>query len=125
MDLTASFDWSRLLLPHGLAVAVALVLDRFAVELPTRWHPVAWMGRYLGAMGGLIAPRSREPSPNWTAFAAGALAWYGGAMAIVLLAWSLQWWLVRQDPVLAGVVLGLGLKTMLSWRRPRDDVAGV
>jgi adenosylcobinamide-phosphate synthase len=119
------FDWIHLFLSPAVALAVAYALDRCFGEPPTRWHPVAWMGRYLGAMGGLIAPRSEQPSPNWTAFAAGALAWYGGAMVLVLLAWSVQWWLLKQHPLLAGIALGVLLNPMLAWRMLRDEVAGV
>jgi adenosylcobinamide-phosphate synthase len=112
-------------LASAIAVMVALALDRFAGEPPVRWHPVVWMGRYLGAIGGLVAPRSAEPSPNWIAFWAGALAWYGGAMACALAAWLAQWWLAQFHPVLAGLFLGVLLKPMLSWRMLRDEVAAV
>ena len=117
--------WLPLLLPPLLALGVAYALDRWLGEPPVRWHPVAWMGRYLGAMGGLIGPRSEQPSPNWPAFAAGALAWYGGAMGLVLLAWSVQWWLLQQHPLLAGLLLGVLLKPMLAWRMLRGEVAAV
>lgn len=117
--------WTELLLPPVLALAVAFAWDRFLGEPPARWHPVVWMGRYLGAMGGMIAPRSAQPSPNWPAFAAGALAWYGGAMLLLLVAGLAQWWLLRQHPVLAGLLLGVLLKPMFAWRMLRDEVAGV
>jgi adenosylcobinamide-phosphate synthase len=64
--------------------------------------------------------------PDWLAFSAGALAWYGGASIAVMLAWLYQWSaLVALDPALAGVVLGAMLKPMLSWRFFRLEVIRV
>jgi adenosylcobinamide-phosphate synthase len=114
-----------LVVPGVIALAVALALDRWLGEPPLAWHPVAWIGKYLGWIGGLIAPRHEQPSPNWPAFAAGALAWYGGAMLCALAAWVLQWAVLQLPPVAAGVLLGALLKPMLSWRMLRDEVAGV
>lgn len=108
-----------------IAVLLAFAIDRWWGEPPLVVHPVAWMGRYLGSMGGLIAPRHAEPSPNWNAFAAGALAWYGGAVLCGIAAWVLQWAVLKLHPALAGVLLGLLLKPMLAWRMLRDEVAGV
>jgi adenosylcobinamide-phosphate synthase len=107
------------------ALLVALALDRLAGEPPVRWHPVVWMGRYLGWIGGLIAPRSAQPSPNWTSFWAGALAWYGGAMLCALAAWTAQWGLMKLHPLAAGAVLGVLLKPMLSWRMLAREVSQV
>jgi len=112
-------------LSFALALVVALAIDRWLGEPPLALHPVAWMGRYLGWIGGLIAPRQAEPSPNWRAFTAGALAWYGGAMLAVLAAWILQWAVFKLDPMLGGLLLGIVLKPMLSWRMLRDEVRGV
>jgi adenosylcobinamide-phosphate synthase len=112
-------------LSFALALLLALAIDRWWGEPPLLLHPVAWMGRYLGWIGGLIAPREALPSPNWRAFTSGALAWYGGAMLCGLAAWSLQWAVLKLHPVLAGVLLGLLLRPMLAWRTLRDEVAGV
>jgi adenosylcobinamide-phosphate synthase len=106
-------------------VIAALLLDRLFGEPALRWHPVAWMGRYLGWIGGLIAPRSAQPSPNWTAFWAGALAWYGGAMLAALAAWIVQWGAAKLHPLAAGVLLGVLLKPMLAWRMLRVEVRQV
>ena len=108
-----------------IAVVVALVLDRLWGEPGLRWHPVAWMGKYLAWIGGLIAPRHAQPSPNWTAFWAGALAWYGGAMLAAIAAWILQWAVMKLHPLAAGALLGVLLKPMLSWRMLRDEIAAV
>jgi adenosylcobinamide-phosphate synthase len=90
-----------------LALLTALVWDAWRGEPRLKFHPVVWMGTYLGWIGALVAPKEAEPSPNWVAFAAGALAWYGGAMACVLVAWSLQWALAKLHWAAAGLLLGL------------------
>jgi adenosylcobinamide-phosphate synthase len=108
-----------------LALLTALVWDAWRGEPRLKFHPVVWMGTYLGWIGALVAPKEAEPSPNWVAFAAGALAWYGGAMACVLVAWSLQWALAKLHWAAAGLLLGLALKPMLAWRMLRDEVAQV
>jgi adenosylcobinamide-phosphate synthase len=65
------------------------------------------------------------PSPNWLAFSAGALAWYGGAAVTVMLAWLLQFTLLGLEPVVAGLLLGILLKPMVSWRFARVEVTQV
>jgi len=90
-----------------------------------RWHPVVWMGKYLGWMAGWIAPREALPAPNWRAFWSGALAWYGGAAIAGLIAYLLQWGVLNLNPALAGLLLGALLKPMLSWRMLRVEVMGV
>jgi adenosylcobinamide-phosphate synthase len=108
-----------------IALLVALAWDRWLGEPPLALHPVAWMGRYLGWIGGLIAPRSAPSAPDWRAFTSGALAWYGGAMLALLAAWVLQWGVLHLHPLLAGALLGVLLKPMLAWRMLRDEVRGV
>lgn len=108
-----------------IGLLFAFCLDRLFGEPALRWHPVVWMGKYLGWMGGWIAPRVQLPAPNWPAFWAGALAWYGGATLVGLAAFVLQWGLFELHPALAGLLLGVLLKPMLSWRMLRTEVAGV
>lgn len=117
--------WLATFAPAAIALLVAFALDRWLGEPPLRWHPVAWMGRYLGWIGGLIAPRHAPTAPDWRAFWSGALAWYGGASLAVLAAIVLQDQIVRLPPLLAGLLLGLLLKPMLAWRMLRDEVAAV
>lgn len=108
-----------------IALLFAFALDRWFGELPARWHPLAWMGKYLAWMGGQIAPRVMLPSPNWLAFSAGALAWYGGASIAVMVAWLLQFTLLGLEPVVAGLLLGALLKPMVSWRFAHVEVTQV
>jgi adenosylcobinamide-phosphate synthase len=112
-------------LSFALAMVVAFAIDHWLGEPPLALHPVAWMGRYLGWIGGLIGPREAQPAHKWRAFTSGALAWYGGAMLAALAAWVVQWGLFHLHPALAGLLLGLALKPMLSWRMLRDEVRGV
>jgi len=108
-----------------IGLLFAFCLDRWFGEPAQRWHPVVWMGKYLGWMGGWIAPRVQLPAPNWRAFWAGALAWYGGATLVGLAAFVLQWGLLQLHPALAGLLLGVLLKPMLSWRMLRAEVTDV
>lgn len=112
------------------AVLVALAVDRRLGEPPLRWHPVVWMGRYLGALG----PRVRRPRPG-EAFALGTLAWAAGALLVLAAALALQALLLRGAQALLpggwGALLfvalagGLLLKPLLAWRLLHDEVAAV
>lgn len=111
----------------ALAIALALAIDRRFGEPPLRWHPVVWIGHYLGRAGRRLpelAPRS--------AFVAGLLAWAAGALGAVALATLaeslLRHWLLPQGgwgALALAAGLGLLLKPMLSWRMLRDEVAAV
>jgi adenosylcobinamide-phosphate synthase len=117
--------WVTAFAAPALALLVALALDRWLGAPPLRWHPVGWMGRYLAWIGGQIAPRQAVPSPNWTAFWAGALAWYGGAMLAVLAALLLQRLALQLPTLVAALLLGALLRTMVAWHMPRGEVAEV
>lgn len=108
-----------------IALLFAFWLDRAFGEPAGRWHPVVWMGKYLGWIGGRIAPREMKAESDWRAFSAGALAWYGGAMLIGLMAYLLQSSLLRLNQALAGLLLGVLLKPMFSWRMLRSEVLAV
>jgi adenosylcobinamide-phosphate synthase len=109
----------------AIALLVAFGVDRRWGEPAPRWHPVVWMGHYLGWIGRRVAPRERAPAADWRAFAFGALAWAFGAFAVALLACLLQSALLYLDEVFAGLLLGLLLKPMFSWRMLRDEVEAV
>lgn len=110
-----------------LAMLAALVIDRRFGEPPLRWHPVVWIGHYLTLAGG------RLPAlPPRAALVAGTLAWWLGALVAVAAAALaeavLRRWLQPHGiaGVLAtGLLLGVLLKPMLSWRMLRDEVASV
>ena len=106
---------------------LALLVDRFLGEPPVRWHPVVWMGHYLGRAGRRIAPAAGSPAihKDFKRFSAGALAWFAGA-AMVLVASSALQWAAWQLPAWGAVLLtGLALKPLLAWRMLRDEVQAV
>ena len=112
-----------------MAVALAMLLLAFALdhwfgEPPARWHPVVWMGRYLGWAGARIAPLAGAASSRHV-FARGALAWLAGALLVLMLAVLLDQAL-RALPGWAAAVLGaIALKPLLAWRMLREETAAV
>jgi len=129
--MVAWTPWSRpeLACAAVLAMAVALAVDRWLGEPPLRWHPVVWMGHYLGALGPRLWPLRRTAGR-----VAGALAWLLGAVGVVGLAWALQLGLARLAAavlpagcgwLLQGLLAGLLLKPLLAWQMLHDEVAAV
>ncbi|OOG43080.1 cobalamin biosynthesis protein CobD [Polaromonas sp. A23] len=123
------------LLAAGLLLALwlALVIDWRWGEPAAAWHPVVWMGRYLGVCG-----RRLTAWPPAAAFAGGALVWCAGAAVVGGLALGLQWLFVRQllrlDIAAVGnglpavalvLLLAVLLKPMLAWRMLREEVLAV
>lgn len=110
----------------ALAVLVALGVDRRWGEPAARWHPVVWMGRYLGWVGQRIAPPvPTAPTERWRVFVRGALAWLLGAVLVALSAWALARALSAGPGWLQALLLGLLLKPLLAWRMLRDEVRAV
>lgn len=108
------------------AVLVALLVDFCFGEPPVRWHPVVWMGNYLGWAGRLFAPEiGRTPSNVMVQFAAGALAWCVGAAGVFMLAALLSMWVAQAHWVFQVLLLGMLFKPMLAWRVLRDEVRAV
>jgi adenosylcobinamide-phosphate synthase len=108
-----------------VALLFAFALDRWFGEPAQRWHPVAWMGRYLGWVGAQIAPREASAEPDWRSFWSGALAWCGGAVLVAIAALLVQRGLVALGELAGGLLAGMVLKPMLSWRLLREEVAAV
>lgn len=116
------------------ALLLALAIDRYWGEPATRWHPVVWMGRYLGWAGRQVAPpASLQGDPDYKAFRLGALAWCAGAAMVYIATWSLQRGLMQlpvvlgpvAGGVLAALLLGIALKPMLAWAMLRSEVLAV
>jgi len=103
---------------------IALAVDQVLGEPPARWHPVVWIGNYLGWIGRRIAPEGAS-SARAVPFVGGALAWCVGAALVGCVAFALQrvaWAL----PLWAAVpLLGLLLKPLLAWRMLRHEVLAV
>jgi len=112
--------------PAVAALWLALAIDRWLGEPAARWHPVVWMGRYLGWIGSRMAPRAADARPrDLPLFLAGALAWGMGAVLVGALALAVEGaalWLPRWA---AAVVLALVLKSLFAWRMLRAEVLAV
>ena len=109
------------------ALWLALLVDRWLGEPPARWHPVVWMGHYLGWMGQRIAPLCTVAGQgaDWGRFALGALAWGLGAIVVFVLALFVQQWLLSWFALAGVLLLGLLLKPLLAWSMLRDEVLAV
>ncbi len=109
------------------ALWLALLIDRWLGEPPARFHPVVWMGHYLGWMGSRIAPQGTwaGQSPQWGCFVLGALAWSLGGVTLVVLGLFVQQALFTWHPLAVVLLLGLLLKPLLAWAMLRDEVQAV
>lgn len=110
-----------------VALLVALAVDRLFGEPPVRWHPVAWMGHWLGEAGNWLKLWA-EPDPaktDWKTFWVAAVQWCAFAAIVTLVAWLLQWLASTLPWYLAGPLLGVLLKPLLAWRMLADEVRGV
>jgi adenosylcobinamide-phosphate synthase len=111
----------------ALAVLVALAVDRWWGEPPVRWHPVVWMGNYLGWAGAWVQRRAvQDPTQSdFKAFWLGALVWSAGVATVFVAAWWLQALLVQWPWWVAALALGLLLKPMLAWSLLASEVEAV
>lgn len=132
-----------MMLLTGLSLLIAMAADHWLGEPRAHWHPVVWMGRYLGWAGRRVAPFVRAQSqapqpvvasdPDFKAFALGAIAWLTGAAVICIASWLLQAGLLLVcaplEPIagllVASMLLGLALKPMLAWSMLRSEVLAV
>ena len=118
-------------LEHALAVAaalwLALAIDRWLGEPPTRWHPVVWMGQYLGWIGSRIAPPVAKAKPrDLSLFLIGVLTWCVGAMCVGVVATVVQAAMVQWLPAwVLAMALALALKPLFAWRMLHDEVLAV
>src|SRR5947209_3952934 len=123
MSEIARLDTHALMM--ALAVVLALLIDFWWGEPPARFHPVVWMGNYLGRTGRRLAPvRTLQPhqESDWKRFWLGAGLWLFAAASVAALAALLQH-AAQQLPAFIGVLLvGLALKPLLAWRMLRDEV---
>lgn len=70
---------------ESIVLVTALGLDVVFGELPNRWHPVAWMGRWL-AFVCRAAPKSGAIVP----LAAGVAIVGSGAVACAIIGWQIE-----------------------------------
>ena len=120
----AGEPWAVLL---ACAPALAIAIDRLLGEPPLRWHPVAWMGRWLAWAGERLAPRVGAPwvLSDARVFWFAALSWCAAAAAFFAVAWLFQDWVLTQPVWLAALALGLFLKPLLAWAMLHDEVLAV
>lgn len=114
-----------MLLASLSALLLALLIDRWLGEPPVRWHPVVWMGHYLGWAGRLLQRQARPDGVDYRSFWLGTLAWLGGAAMVIGAALAIEQLALRLPAVLAGLLLGLALKPLLAWRMLRTEVQAV
>ena len=122
------------------AVLLALFIDQWIGEPPPRWHPVVWVGNYLGWAGRWLQARvefgqsgagdvagaaDKADAADWASFWRGAAAWWLGAVLVLLVAGGLQWLLLQLPLGWAVLLLGVALKPLLAWRMLTDEVAAV
>ncbi len=107
------------------ALLLALLVDRWLGEPPVRWHPVVWMGNYLGWAGRQVQRKVRPDGPDYRSFWLGALAWLGGAAMVIAVALGIEQLAMTMPLVLAALLLGLALKPLLAWRMLRTEVQAV
>lgn len=110
-----------------LAVLVALAVDRWLGEPPTRWHPVVGMGYYLQHTGAWVQRHAvQDPIvQDFKAFGLGALAWTGGAAIVFVASAALQTALASWPTWAQALALGLALKPLLAWAMLRSEVLAV
>ena len=120
----AGEPWAVLL---ACAPALAIAIDRLLGEPPLRWHPVAWMGRWLAWAGERLAPRVGEARvlSDARVFWFAALSWCAAAAAFFAVAWLFQGGVLAQPAWLAALALGLFLKPLLAWAMLHDEVLAV
>ncbi|MGJ7486622.1 adenosylcobinamide-phosphate synthase CbiB [Variovorax sp. LT2P21] len=120
----ATVDALRTAGTMSAALWIALLIDHVLGEPPARWHPVVWIGHYLGGVGQRIAPLGVSTA-RAAPFIGGALAWCIGAavvggvtFGIERALWMLPFWATTLG-------LGLLLKPLLAWRMLRNEVMAV
>ena len=112
----------------ALALVFALVIDHWLGEPAVRWHPVVWMGNYLGWVGGRVAPLAggnAVEDKDLKHFWLGALAWCAGAAMVYVAAQMLHEAIVALPWYLAAPLLGLALKPLLAWAMLKSEVQAV
>ncbi|MBT9477069.1 adenosylcobinamide-phosphate synthase CbiB [Polaromonas sp.] len=118
------------------AILLAFAIDHYLGEPAARWHPVVWMGNYLGWAGRHLQRFTRQAlnhASDYKAFSLGALAWSAGAAIVCVASWALQKGLLALPDalgpipggVLAALLLGLALKPLLAWAMLRSEVLAV
>jgi adenosylcobinamide-phosphate synthase len=125
--LLSEFDAAQAV---ALALLVSCLIDHIWGEPAAKWHPVVWMGQYLDFVGRRIVPVYRDAlvinfkSIVWQSLL-GSVTWLLAAISLVWLALQAQYLLASLDWPWRGLILGILLKPLFSWRMLRDEVRAV
>ena len=123
-ELAAQLLWAQRGVCALLAVIVALALDRLWGEPPLWLHPVVYMGRALGWLGQCVAAREKVER-DYLRFALAALLWCALGALVFGIYWIILFLLPYQPWWLPGLLMGVLLKPLLSWRMLKDEVLAV
>lgn len=121
---TSQIFWVQQIMAAAMAVLVALLLDRVWGEPPVYLHPVVLMGKLLGVCGAWVAPQ-HERGKDYKSFVLAALIWCALAALIFMLYALCQWLLPPTQWWWQGLVVGVLLKPMMSWRMLHSEVLAV
>ena len=111
----------------ALAVLLALAVDRWLGEPRAAFHPVVWIGNYLGWAGAWVQRQAlQDPAlVDLKAFWLAAAAWCAGAAVVLGVAWGLQHVLLALPFWLAVLGMGLLLKPLLAWAMLKNEICAV
>jgi adenosylcobinamide-phosphate synthase len=131
-------------LVFSVSLLLALAIDRYLGEPATRWHPVVWIGNYLGWAGRKLQRVAQQAPPftqqagietqqDFKAFWLAALMWCAGAAIVCIASGLLQNYLMTLPEelgplaggALAALALGAVLKTLLAWAMLKSEVLAV
>lgn len=96
---------------RGTIIALSLLLDLLLGDPPNRYHPVAWMGRAIGA-----ATRRRPVTGRALPLARGAAVAVGGSLAVAAVGRACESAAGRLPPLLSLPAQAAVLKTTVSAR---------
>lgn len=120
----AALNWARNVQAGLLAVLVALLLDRLWGEPPVWLHPVVLMGKLLDGAGKRIAPGA-DIAKDYKRLMLGFIAWCALAALFFIVYGLLQFMLGFAAWWVWGLIMGVLLKPLLSWRMLKDEVLAV
>ncbi len=103
-----------------MVIVLSLFIDRWCGEPPAAFHPVVWMGRYLGWTGSGLPDRAPK-----AAFCLGVMFWLLGALAVATLYAYAQSVAARLPPWLCVAVVALLLKPLLALQMLLGEVGAV
>lgn len=108
-------------------IVIAMLLDWFCGEPPSRFHLVVWMGSYLAWIANKIAPRIEEKSSSQkiNSFLSGVFFWCVGGFFVTTLAWSVQFLVQYVNQWFAILIAGFFLNSLFSLKLLITEVSQV